>query len=77
MRLIHQVSKRRIAPGFWESMIPIWGPVKQSAHDFDCGKNFWGAVNLGLAVRRGDAASAIGGLRAEHWKTGGDCVEKL
>src|SRR6185436_2725489 len=60
------------APGFWESMIPIWGPVKQSAHDFDCGNNFWGAMNLGLAVLDGaTAASAIEGVSRGAWKTGG------
>jgi RHS repeat-associated protein len=60
------------APGFWESMIPIWGPVKQSAHDFDCGNNFWGAMNLGLAVLdAATAASAIEGVSRGAWKTGG------
>ena len=53
-------------------MIPIWGPVKQSAHDFDCGKNFWGAVNLGLGVLdAATAASAIEGVARGAWKTGG------
>ncbi len=60
------------APGFWESMIPIWGPVKQSAHDFDCGRNFWGAVNLGLGVLdAATGASAIEGVARGAWKTGG------
>jgi RHS repeat-associated protein len=38
------------APGFLESMIPVWGAAKQAMHDFECGNWGWGLFNLALAV---------------------------
>ena len=38
------------APGFAESLIPIWGSGKQSIHDFQCGNYVWGVINAGLAI---------------------------
>jgi RHS repeat-associated protein len=38
------------APGFGESLIPIWGSGRQSVHDFQCGHYAWGTINAALAV---------------------------
>jgi RHS repeat-associated protein len=38
------------APGFGESLIPIWGSGRQSIHDFQCGHYIWGTFNAALAV---------------------------
>ncbi|QSA95834.1 PKD domain-containing protein [Methylococcus sp. EFPC2] len=38
------------APGFGESLIPIWGSGKQAIHDFECGNWGWGLVNTAMAV---------------------------
>lgn len=38
------------APGFLESLIPIWGSGRQAIHDFQCGNYVWGTVNAALAL---------------------------
>jgi RHS repeat-associated protein len=38
------------APGFAESLIPVWGSGRQSVHDYQCGHYIWGTVNAALAV---------------------------
>ena len=38
------------APGFGESLIPVWGSGRQSIHDFQCGHYVWGTVNAALAI---------------------------
>jgi RHS repeat-associated protein len=38
------------APGFWESLIPVWGSGRQAVHDFECGNWFGGLLNTGLAI---------------------------
>ena len=38
------------APGFWESLIPVWGSGRQAIHDFQCGNWGWGLFNTGLAI---------------------------
>jgi RHS repeat-associated protein len=38
------------APGFGESLIPIWGSGRQSIHDFQCGHYVWGTINAALAI---------------------------
>ena len=37
-------------PGFAESMVPIWGPAKQAAADFERGCYAWGTFNTALAA---------------------------
>jgi RHS repeat-associated protein len=37
-------------PGFWESMIPVWGSGRQSIYDFRHGNYVWGTINALLAV---------------------------
>jgi len=38
------------APGFAESLIPVWGSGREAIHDFQVGKWGWGAFNTVLAV---------------------------
>ena len=38
------------APGFWESLIPVWGSGRAAINDFQNGNWGWGTVNLALAV---------------------------
>jgi len=38
------------APGFWESLIPVWGSGRQAIHDFQCGNWVSGIFNTALAV---------------------------
>jgi RHS repeat-associated protein len=38
------------APGFAESLIPIWGSGREAVHDFQTGHWGWGLVNTGLAI---------------------------
>jgi RHS repeat-associated protein len=37
-------------PGFWESLIPVWGSGKTALHDFECGHWGWGLLNTGIAI---------------------------
>jgi len=38
------------APGFAESLIPIWGSGRAAINDFQTGHWGWGLVNTGLAI---------------------------
>ena len=38
------------APGFWESLIPVWGPARASSNDYQHGRWIWGTLNYVLAV---------------------------
>ena len=38
------------APGFWESIIPIWGERRQAIHDFQTGHPYWGTFHTILAI---------------------------
>jgi RHS repeat-associated protein len=38
------------APGFGESLIPVWGSARQAGVDFSCGRWIRGAFNTGLAI---------------------------
>lgn len=38
------------APGFLESMIPIWGSGREAINDFQEGRYGWGIFNTGIAV---------------------------
>ncbi len=38
------------APGFAESLIPVWGAGRQAVHDFQNGNWGWGLVNTAMAV---------------------------
>lgn len=48
--LIDPFGLATAAPGFGESLIPIWGSGRQAVHDFQCGHWVWGTINAGLAV---------------------------
>ena len=38
------------APGFWESMIPVWGSGRAAVNDFQCGRWGWGIFNTAVAI---------------------------
>ena len=38
------------APGFLESLIPVWGSGRSAINDFQQGNYFWGAVNTVFAI---------------------------
>jgi len=38
------------APGFWESLIPVWGSGKQAVHEFECGRWGWGTFHAAVAI---------------------------
>jgi RHS repeat-associated protein len=37
-------------PGFWESMIPIWGSGRAAVDDFQNGRYVWGTINGAFAI---------------------------
>jgi RHS repeat-associated protein len=55
------------APGFGESLIPVWGSGREAINDFQCGRWGWGLFNTGMAVL--DVFGA-GTLIKAGWKTG-------
>ena len=58
-------------PGFWESLIPIWGTGKEAVHDFECGRWGWGLFNSALAVSDVFVVrSVITGITRGAWKFG-------
>jgi hypothetical protein len=56
------------APGFWESLIPVWGPGRQALHDFGCGNILGGLFNAALAASDvfalGEALKGLQALKA-------------
>ena len=38
------------APGFWESMIPLWGSGRAAINDFQAKRWGWGIFNTGMAI---------------------------
>jgi RHS repeat-associated protein len=46
--------------GFWESLIPVWGPAHQAYDDFACGRWGWGLFNTALAITDLIPAKALG-----------------
>lgn len=66
------------APGFLESLIPVWGSGRQAVHDFQCGNWGWGLVNTGLAITDVFLVkSLITDIGKVGVKAGGEAVEKL
>jgi RHS repeat-associated protein len=61
------------APGFWEGMIPIWGPSRAAINDFQCGQWGWGALNVIFAVSDVFIVGSLtrNAVRGTLWKTGG------
>jgi hypothetical protein len=45
-----QASKAVGAPGFWESLIPVWGSARAAINDFQTGHWGWGLFNSALAI---------------------------
>jgi hypothetical protein len=44
-------------PGFWESLLPLWGPGRAAINDFQTGHPVWGLINTGMAI-----SDVIGGF---------------
>jgi RHS repeat-associated protein len=66
------------APGFLESLIPVWGSGRQAVHDFQCGNWGWGLVNTGLAITDVFLVkSLITDLGKAGVKVGGEAAGKL
>ncbi|SCY35580.1 RHS repeat-associated core domain-containing protein [Desulfoluna spongiiphila] len=40
----------RKPPGFWESMVPVWGSARAAISDFQNGRYIWGTINTVLAI---------------------------
>ncbi|MCC6629870.1 MAG: hypothetical protein IT340_21030 [Chloroflexi bacterium] len=60
------------APGFWESMIPVWGSGRAAINDFQCGRWAWGAFNTALAVSDLFVIGSVyRGIARGAWKMGG------
>jgi RHS repeat-associated protein len=58
-------------PGFFEGLIPVWGPAKQAIADFSCGKLGWGSFNILLAASDViPVRSLVAGAAKGSWKLG-------
>jgi RHS repeat-associated protein len=58
-------------PGFWESLIPIWGSGRQAINDFQCGRWRWGVFNGVLALSDVTLVKSTGeALIKGGWKFG-------
>lgn len=58
-------------PGFWEGLIPVWGPGRAALNDFQCGRFWWGVFNTVVAIS--DlflVRSAVGAVGKGIWKSG-------
>ena len=60
------------APGFWESLVPVWGPGRQAVHEFQCGNFLRAAFFAAIAISDLLWLKAMAkGIWLGAWKTGG------